>query len=98
LPGLVGALRRLLASPDDWRRMSASCRRNYCERKTVDATMTQFEKLFSRLTGPQPVTPPPPFGGETPHEGSRSAPPRGPTPALGKRGHLALGLGEVQPP
>jgi glycosyltransferase involved in cell wall biosynthesis len=46
VPGLAAAIRRLLASPDLYRRLSQNARQYYLENHTVEVAMPQFERVF----------------------------------------------------
>ena len=47
--GLLAALQRILAAADEWRVLSASCRRYYLDHHTPDSAMAQFERMFRQL-------------------------------------------------
>ncbi|MCX5672205.1 MAG: glycosyltransferase family 4 protein [Planctomycetota bacterium] len=47
VPGLAAAVRRLLTSPDLYRRLSQNARQYYLENHTVEVAMPRFERLFS---------------------------------------------------
>jgi glycosyltransferase involved in cell wall biosynthesis len=49
LPGLLAALQRILAAPDEWGDLSASCRRYYLAHHTPDSAMAQFDSVFRHL-------------------------------------------------
>jgi glycosyltransferase involved in cell wall biosynthesis len=49
VPGLAVAIRRLLESPDLYRRLSHNARQYYLENHTVEVAMPRFEELFLRV-------------------------------------------------
>jgi glycosyltransferase involved in cell wall biosynthesis len=51
VPGLAAAIRRLLASPDLYRRLSQNARQYYLENHTVEVAMPRFEQVFLKVLG-----------------------------------------------
>jgi glycosyltransferase involved in cell wall biosynthesis len=55
-PGLVAAIRNVLASRERWSQLSTNCRRHYLENYTPDLAMAQFEGAFRELLSTAPDT------------------------------------------
>lgn len=51
IPGLAAAIRRLLESPDLYRRLSQNARHYYLENHTVEVAMPRFEQVFLKVLG-----------------------------------------------
>ena len=49
VPGLAAAVRRLLTSPDLYRRLSQNARQYYTENHTVEVAMPRFEEVFLKV-------------------------------------------------